>query len=228
MNPPFEILLPRDELPRRRVLFAIQLVDAVTLATVSQGVKVTAEGLNGKPIVNASGLFVWLQEEIGRLRKVTIRPGTLPYEDVERGAEQLTLPPNPRPLTIIELPPRVDYAFSPGVTGLRGTLIEERANPPTPVGNVEVRLRWLDENGAWHDAPTKSQTNKQGDLVSLLRLAPTDEPGLDANGAVTVRLKVIRDGGSERTSAAFKLPQGRVTDRSILPSLLFAWDELQP
>lgn len=227
MSRPFEIKLPLEDAYSRRSLFAIELLDAVTLERVSQGVKVTADGLQNKPIVNAGGIFVWLQEDITPLQKVTIDPGVLPYEKLERQPGDLTLPPNARPLTIIELPPRIDYAFAPGVTGLRGTLIEEKVVPPVPVENVEVGLRWLDDDGVtWQDAPTISHTNSKGDFVSILRFAPTDKPNLD-NGSVTVRLRVRRN-GNERSSADFKLLQGRVTDPSTLDPLTFAWDELQP
>ena len=227
MSRPFEVKLPLEDAFRRQSLFAIELLDGVTLERVSQGVKVTAEGLQGKPVVNGSGVFVWLQEDIAPLSKVTIDPGTLPFEKVELEPSDLTLPPNPRPLTTIELSPRVDYAFAPGVTGLRGTLIEEQVVPPVPVQNAEVSLRWLDDDDVtWHDAPTISHTNSRGDFVSIVRFAPAEKPNLD-NGSVTVRLRVRRN-GNERSSADFKLLQGRVTDPSTLNPLTFAWDELQP
>lgn len=227
MSRPFEIKLPVEDAYRRRSLFAIELLDGVTLERVSQGVKVTATGLQNKPIVNYGGVFVWMQEDITPLEKVTIDPGTLPFEKIELVPGDLTLPPDPRPLTTIELPPRVDYAFAPGVTGLRGTLIEERVVPPVPVLNAEMRLRWLeDDDVTWHDAPTISHTNSRGDFVSILRFAPTEKPKLD-NGSVTVRL-LVRRNGNERSSADFKLLQGRVTDPSTLDPLTFAWDELQP
>jgi len=227
MSRPFEIKLPLEDAYRRRSLFAIELLDAVTLERVSQGIKVTAEGLQNKPVVNHGGVFVWMQEDIAPLQKVTIDPGVLPYEKIERVPADLTLPPDPRPLTTIELPPRVDYAFAAGVTGLRGTLIEDNVVPPVPVQNAAVRLSWLDDDDVtWRDAPTISHTNSKGDFVSILRFAPTEKPNLD-NGAVTVRLRVRRN-GNERSSADFKLLQGRVTDPSTLDPLTFAWDELQP
>ena len=227
MSRPFEIKLPLENAYQRRSLFAIELLDAVTLERVSQGVKVVAEGLQGKPVVNHGGVFVWMQEDITPLQRVTIDPGTLPYEKLEREPADLTLPPDPRPLTTIELSPRIDYLFAPGVTGLRGTLIEEQVVPPVPVENAEVRLRWLDDDDVtWRDAPTISHTNAKGDFVSILRFAPTERPKLD-NGSVTVRLRVRRN-GNERSSADFKLLQGRVTDPSTLDPLTFAWDELQP
>ncbi|HET9527946.1 MAG TPA: hypothetical protein VFO99_17355 [Pyrinomonadaceae bacterium] len=227
MSRPFEIKLPLEEAYSRRSLFGIELLDAVTMSRVSQGVKVTAEGLQGRPIVNGSGVFVWLDEDVVPLQKVLIDPGTLPYEKIELDPSDLTLPPDPRPLTTVELSPRVDYPFAPGVTGLRGTLIEERVVPPVPVRNAEISLRWLDDDDVtWRDAPTISHTNSTGDFVSILRLTPAEDPNLD-NGFVTVRLRVRRN-GAERSSGDFKLLQGRVTDPSTLDPLTFAWDELQP
>jgi hypothetical protein len=226
-----------EEAYQRRTLFAIELLDSVTLSRVTglatkrselkpgQGV-IVADGLQGAPIVNASGFFVWLQEDISRLRKVLIDPGALPYEVVELEPPQLNLPPNPRPLTTIELAPRVDYSFAAGITGLRGRLIEERVTPARPVAKAEVRLQWLDEDDFWRDAPIRSHTNFDGDFASILRLAPTDAPKLDGNRFVTTRLRVSRDGGVERSSDSLKLLQGRVTDPSALDPLTFAWDDL--
>src|ERR1700741_1074820 len=150
MTRTFAVKLPPEEGYRRLAMFALELVDAVTLSRVSNGVKVTADGLRGKPTINASGLFVWLQE-VGNLQKISIEPGQLPYEDVEIAAADLQ-----NPFMTIELQPRADYAFSAGITGLRGTLIEQQVvapQIPVPVPNAEVHLRWLDDNGIWQDAP---------------------------------------------------------------------------
>ena len=142
MNQPFAVQLPLEHAYSRNVLFAIELLDAVTLSRVSRGVKVVADGLLGKPIVNSSGLFVWLDEDIKNLRKVSIDPEHLPYEGLEWERAKLNLPPIKPALTTIELQPKVGYSFASGVTGLRGALIEERVNPPqpsTPVRNAAVR-----------------------------------------------------------------------------------------
>lgn len=228
MSQRFDVRLPLEDAYRRRVLFGIELLDAVTLSPVNQGVKVVAGGLLGKPIVNTGGLFVWLQEEIQNLRTVSIDPGTLPYEALELEPSQLNLPPIKPALTTIELQPRVDYSFGPGTTGLRGTLIETRVDPPKPLASAAVYLQWLDDENNWHNAPTTSHTDqKRGDFVSILRLAPTEVPLLD-KGEVTVRLRASRNGSVERGSNNFKLPQGRITDPSTLNPMTFAWDELQP
>lgn len=225
MSQRFDVRLPLEESYRRRVLFAIELLDAVTLFRISQGVKVVANGLQGKPIVNASGMSVWLEEDFSKLRKISIDPGNLSYEPRELQPAEIKLPPA---VTTIELQPRVGYTFAPGITGFRGTLIEARVNPPKPVANAAVRLQWLDDENNWRNAPTTSHTDqKHGDFVSILRLAATEVPHLD-KGEVTVRLRASRDGGAERGSNDFKLPQGRITDPSTLNSLTFAWDELQP
>lgn len=222
-----DLKLPIEVAYRRRVLFAIELVDAVTLERVSQGINVTARGLRGKPILNSGGLFVWLEEDFGQLQQIVIDPGARPYERVEVAAAQVQ-----RPLTTIELPPRADYPFTAGVTGLRGTLVESQVVPPhlpEPVRGAAVSLLWQDVDSEWHDAVSVSHTDlSSGDFVSILRLAPDELPDLDQNGNVTVRLRVSRDDGNERTSTEFQLRQGRVTDPTTLNPLTFAWDEFLP
>lgn len=221
-----QFIAPPTQAHLRRVLFAIELLDAVTLARVSQGVEVVAEGLHGKPRVSAGGIFVWLEEDFGRLRKVTIEPGLLPYQRVELTPAEV----QQNGLKTVELAPRVDFVFVPGITGIRGTLIENRVFPE-PVRDAEIHLRWLDVNGAWRDAPTISRTDtKGGDFAVVLRLAPSDVPLLDVDGVLTTRLRVRRD-GRERESSDLKLPPGRVADPSTFPqapnTLVFAWDELK-
>jgi hypothetical protein len=207
----------------REVLLALEVLDAVTMTRVSDGLTVVADGLLGKPIVNSSGYFVWLKENLAGLQKITINPGTQPYEPYELSRLDVKFP-----LTIIELQPRADYEFASGLTGLRGTLIERRVIPLQPVTDAQIKLLWLDDNGQWQNAPNATHTNaKTGDFVSILRLAPKQIPEIDVNGAVTVRLQVGRSGAT-RSSNDLKLLQGRITDPTTLNPLTFAWDELQP
>jgi hypothetical protein len=238
MSRPFDVRLPLEQAYLRRSLFAIELLDAVTMERVSEGVTVVAEGLHGKPRVNAGGLFVWTarglstgepDEPLPTIGRVRIEPGTRPYETVELEPADLALPPAPLPLTTVELPPRLDYAFAPGITGARGTLVESRVTSPVPVPNAEVRLRWLDDDGVtWRDAPTISHTTAGGDFVSVLRFRPTDVPRLGAANELTVRLWVRRDATSVRRSADLLLPQARISDRANVSALTVAWDELVP
>jgi hypothetical protein len=232
MSRPFEITVPLELAYRRRGLFALELLDPITLDRVNTGVLVEADGLRGTPSVNSSGLFFWLDEDITRLKTISVNPQRLPYDSLVLTPAQLNLSPTSTRVTTIELPPRVDYPLSAGITAGRGTLIETRVTAPqvpTPVPDADVHLRWLDEDGVtWRDAPTLSRTNTRGDFVAVLRLSSTDAPHLDANTALTVRLGARREGVAERESADFKLPQGRVADASTLSALIFAWDELQP
>jgi hypothetical protein len=225
-----EVREPPEQAFVRNVLFAIELLDSVTLERVSEGVTVVADGLQGKPIVNASGLFVWRREDLAQLRKITIDPGVLPYETVELVPAQVKEPPL---TTTVELPPRVDYAFAAGITGLRGVLIEQRVPSPQPIRGAEVQLRWLDDNSVWRDAPAVSHTNaKGGDFAAALRFAPSDIPWIDGDGNVTVRLRARRGAANERESSDLKLPQGRIADPATFTddpkNLIFAWDELHP
>jgi len=217
--------LPLELAFSREVLFAVEVLDAVTMERVSRGITVTAEGLLGKPILNSGDMFVWRQEDFTRLQRLVVDPGVRPFERVELDASEVE-----RPHTRIELPPRIDYPFNTGTTGLRARLIESPVSDPAdsqPIADASVRLRWVDEDGDWHDAPTRTRTHATtGDFVSILRLAPGDEPLLDAKGAMSVRLRFSRDGYIDRTSSEFKLQQGRITNPTKEKPLTFVWDEM--
>jgi len=214
------IRMPLEVAYQRKVLLAVELLDAVTLARVTQGAEVEARGLKGAPIVNTSGLFVWLNEDTGDFRGLAIDPGRLPYEPVTLEAVDVRFP-----LTVVELSPRADYLFDFGFTALRGRLVVQRV-PPEPARDGIVNLDWLDVNGAWARSNALSKTSAMGDFAVALRLGPADEPKL-TNGLLTLRLRARRSGG-ERISAAFDVPPGRVTEPSILDPRIFAWDELNP
>jgi hypothetical protein len=68
MSRNFDVHLPLERAYSREAMLAVELLDAVTLERVTQGVEVTATGLTGKPIVNYGGLFVWLKEDTTRFR----------------------------------------------------------------------------------------------------------------------------------------------------------------
>jgi hypothetical protein len=213
---------------RRTGLFAVELLDPLTLERVTDGVKVVAEGLAGTPVVNAGGLFVWLNEDVTALTKLSIDPRLQPYDAVDLAPGDLALPPSPSPVTTIELSPRVDYPLPTGATAARGTVVEDLVVPATPVNGALVNLRWLDDDGVtWHDARPISKTNARGDFVVILRLSAADLPQLDSAGRLSARLHISR-GSNERQSLDFKLPQGRVADPSTLNALTVAWNDLQP
>ena len=210
----------------RRVSLVLELIDAVTLQRVYQGVSVIAEGLRRKPIRNASGLFVWLGEDIAQLRSISIDTGVLPFEGVVLSPANVQ-----QPLTTIELPPRLDYPFTTGVTGLRGTLIETSVVSPErkePVIGAKINLSWLNEDNEWENSAIKSHTDSGGDFVSIVRFAPSQKPMLDSTGAISVRLQVSREGWNVRHSNVLKIVQGRIANPTALEPLIFVWNELLP
>jgi len=227
MTRTFELQAPPERAYRRKGLFALELLDPVTLERVSDGIKVTGDGLKGVPRVNSGGLFVWLDEDASALKGVAIDPKQS-FDAMQLTPADLTLPPSPSPVTTIEMLPRVDYPLPPGITAARGTLNEDAGSPATAVPGALINLRWLDDDGVtWHEGRPVSRTNAAGDFLAILRLSPADLPHLDPAGRLTVRVHVTR-GSDQRQSLDLKFPQGRVADPSTLSGLIAAWNDLQP
>jgi hypothetical protein len=236
MSRPFAIYPPETGY-QRNVLFAVEVLDGVTLQRLrlSDGVTVTASGLTHGPQTNSSGLFVWLKEDPSALQSISVDPGVLPFETMQLPAAQVQMR-----FQSIELAPTCNYPFATGMTGLCGSLIEQRVTAPDiaqPVTDASVRLLWLADDGVtWNNAPTVSHPNAHGDFAAMLRFTPTDVPNQDANGYLTVRLRAARAStGTELGTGNFSLQQGRVADALTYlkaggapPALVFAWNELQP
>jgi len=216
MARPFEVRLPLEQAYVREVMFALELLDAVTLERVVGGVKVDAVGLTGSPILNHGGLLVWLKEPTANLQKVVIEPQTRPFERTEIPVAQLQFP-----LHTVELKPLSNYPFSPGVTAIRGSLYDTRValgQAPVPITGATVRLEWMDGSNNFQPGTANAVTNDAGDFVSILRFAPKEDP-LVTNEKLSIRLFARKAGGLEK-SQDLMLLQGRVTDGT------FAWDEL--
>lgn len=205
----------------RKMLFAAEIIDAVTLVPVTKDIRVTATGLKNSPIINYGGSFVWLEDGGRQPLDVVVDASDTQYESIT-----VTAPVLPARSVRIELAPRCGYAFPPGVTALRGTLLESLFGTPAPVVGAELWLQWIDDNASgtnWVDAPTHSHSGDSGDFAALLRLSPAQVPRADAGGGVIARLSVRR-AGATRTSTQFSLGLSRIT--SGLPP--FAWSELVP
>jgi hypothetical protein len=218
MARPFDVGLPLEQAHLREAMFALELLDPVTLERVSHGVKVTAVGLAGTPIVNFGGLFVWLRQSTINFEKLTIEPGTRPFERMEIPAAQVA-----QPLHRVELKPLANYPFTPGITAIRGALYETTVPlgaTPAPIPGATIRLAWLHEdNVTWIASPATAVTNDKGVFTSILRLAPEDVTAQDAEGKISIRLFVMRAAGGEKQHE-FQLPHGRVVDAT------YAWDQL--
>jgi hypothetical protein len=212
----FEVRLPLEQAYTREVMFALELLDAVTLERVVGGVKVEAIGLTGGPILNHGGLLVWLKEPAANFQKVVIDPLSRPFERTEIPAAQLQVP-----LHSVELKPLSNYPFAPGVTAIRGSLYETRVplgQAPVPIPGATIRLEWLDGSNNYQPGTANAVTNEAGDFVSILRFAPSEDPAV-TNQLLSIRLFAKGAGGAEK-SQDLQLLQGRVTDGT------YAWDEL--
>jgi hypothetical protein len=208
----------------RNVLFAVELLDAVTLERVNQGITVDAQGLRRKPVSNSGGLFVWIkqtpQEDTTALRFLAIDTGELPFQSITLDSSQVQAPR----LTTITLAPRVSYPFQAGLTGVRAALIESNFGARRPVLDASVRLQWIDQGSNWVDSPPVSNSGvDKGDFVAILRLLPSDRPDVNTDGAIPARLQADRPTAITRYSPPFNLTPGRLSD-----PVRFAWDELQP
>jgi hypothetical protein len=217
----------------RQSRLAVEVLDAVTLERVSQGLSVTAEGIDGQPIVSASGWFVWLLPRTGMPvpTRVMVDPGRLPYRPVESAVP----PVNPNEVAVVSLTlaPSRNYSFSAGVAGVRATLVNDRlANPVQPLVGVDVWLEWIDDNQpgtVWVAAPTVVKTDDAGDFAAIVRLAPDQLPRLDANGQLRVRLAAIH--GPTQYSPELSIPPGRIVD-PVDPAAptgpFFQWTQFTP
>lgn len=211
----------------RSVLLAVELLDAVTLAPVWRGVRVSAPPLSAAPIVNASGRFVWLLAGAQRPARVVVDPGALPYE-----REQIDAPALPDPLPAqaprlarVWLRPRRGYSFPDGVTVLRGRLEHSAGAPQRPLANAEVWIEWLDAgDGKWHDQRARMHTRSRddGEFAAFLRMAPGRLP-VDKNGLMRLRLGFRSADGEQRHSKSMKLRDG--AQAAGFPR--YAWDDLK-
>jgi hypothetical protein len=217
----------------REAVFGVELLDALTLERVSRGVEVTAVGLTGQPRRNSVGVFVWLKEDLARLTKLVVTPSGVPFERVEIPAAQIRLP-----LHQVLLNPLASYPFAPGNTAVRGRLVERNDQPPAatriPIPRATVTLEWADNQNRWRPWIAPAVTSVAGDFVAAVRFAPLalptspptnpplkpDDPKLDADGNLSVRLTAKRTNGMQK-SRTFLLRQGRVADET------YAWNDLQ-
>ena len=238
MDRSFPIYAPEELL--RKVLFAVELIDPVTQALVSQGVKVIAEGLTSKPIVNRSGRFVWLKEGEARPTSIIVEPGTRPYEAVTASAPQLPddldKATEAQRLVRIYLKPTRAYEFIEGITAVRGTLLKTTGGTVAPIAKAEVQLKWFDDNSQrWIQAPNSTTTDKDGEFAVFVRLLPKPPAQPDiVDGFLRIHLRVTRNGETRKTPEDFgflgqdREPKGRIPEGQVLRRhVTLAWDELQ-
>jgi hypothetical protein len=226
------LYLPDAEVAyERHVLFAVELLDPVSLAVISRGVTVTAPPLVRRPVLSFGGRLVWLREGGRWPEKIIVEPDGLPYERAEQIAPPLPADPE-RPLddellARVVLRPSRSYPFPDGVTVLRGHLNESAAVPPQRVTDAEVWLQWFDSdsgaNGDWSGdaASTFSRIRDNGEFAAFLRLAPSAKPQLDSAGRMKVRLRARRPSQQPLSGPVLWVPQGR----AVSTFQVLAWNK---
>jgi hypothetical protein len=214
-----DVQLPLERAYTRYTMLAVELLDAVSLERVTEGVEVVAKGLPGKPIRNVGGMHVWLKQDVTRFEKLVVTPRARPYRGAEVAAANVQFP-----LHVIELMPLSSYPFAAGTNAIRGRLIETAPppnTPPTAVTNAVIRLEWLHDDGVtWRQTPQRSLTDEKGEFAAFLRLASTDVPLIDGAGNLSIRLFASRAGTELHVQRAH--PQGRVADAVL------RWDQMVP
>lgn len=218
----FDVYEPLERAWTRKALLAVEVLDAVTLQRMSQGIRVKAKGVRSAPVVNHGGLFVWRGDNLAGFAGVIVDPGVLPFAGADLAQADVTLP-----LHTVALQPLANYAFASGTTAIRGSLIETVPPPgiaPTPIPNAAIRLEWLDDDGTtWHPSPQRFITDIRGEFAAFIPFVPADLPQLSASGNLTLKLIANRAPPSRpanEKSIQFAHPQGRVTNA------IHAWDQL--
>lgn len=218
----FEVYEPLERAWTRKATLAVEVLDAVTLQRMSNGITVRAKGLRATPIVNHGGLFVWRGDNLTGFAGVVVDPGVLPFASADLAQADVTLP-----LHTVSLQPLASYAFAPGTTAIRGSLIETvppLGVAPTPIRNAAIRLEWLDDDGTtWHQPPQRFITDDRGEFAAFIPFVPADLPQLDAGGTLSLKLIANRAPPGQpanEKSIQFAHPQGRVTNA------IHAWDQL--
>lgn len=225
-------LQKEPDLLRRRVLFAVGLVDPLTGEFVSSGMRVSVDGLLRQPIVNRTGYFVWLVEGDARPSEVRVVPDGAPYESetVPVGTlpppppEDPSLPPPPEdpPTNPDDVPkrhlhiflrPTAAYPFPDGAIIVRGKLRETDAPDAPVVTDARIGLDWnaeppptttlAAEVAHWISSPAAAATSEHGEFTVALALPPGAKPAHKTTFGL--RLRCEHDG------------ELRVGDEIVLP-----------
>ena len=172
-----------------RVTLAIGAVDAVSGALVRDGVSARIAGLMDQPLVNASGMLVFINLPVQPQYAVEVDARRAGFPFVERfdftppGADDPD--PEARRRSVL-LAPGPDYPFAPGTTLIRGVVTRGSA----PVENAAIAAA-----PASGGAGFGSRSTANGAFALALRLPPFGTHEAEAPVPVTIDLG---EGGDTR------------------------------
>jgi hypothetical protein len=227
---------------RRRVLFAVGLVDPLTGQFISSGIKVSVDGLVRPPIVNRTGYFVWLVEGDARPSKVTVTPDGAPYEHETVAVGTLPPPPPEDPSLPINpddapnrrlhiyLRPTGAYPFPDGAIIVRGKLRETAAPNAPVVTDARIGLDWKSDTADWIPSPAAAATSEHGEFAAALALAPGAKLEKPDNKTIGLRVRCERAGVVRATEEIVLPPPDdtvTVQRNTIFIGKPIAWNELE-
>ncbi|MER9247627.1 hypothetical protein [Mesorhizobium sp. M0590] len=206
--------LEKNASPTRRALFAIEVIDSVSGSTLYDRIKVEPldandKVINGPPVINHSGKFVWLEPRNDWPARVRVRPDDRPnpppFEDAVIDTPQPADDPIParKRLFTALLRPTAAYPFGEGTTAVRGALKDGMARDANPIRDAIVQLAWQYDDVNWKPAapaagheplPGEARTDGFGQFATFIRLPADDAKVAVRNGLLTVRLQVTRAG----------------------------------
>lgn len=131
----------------RKVLFAVRLVDPVTGETVSVGARpVPHDGagrkIDARPIVNASGIFVWTDgRDVVWPARIKVESTTGRWTGFWQDVSPPVAAPKPHErLITLSLRPSAVFVPEAGVTALRGRLYDQSGPAGVAMPGALVRL----------------------------------------------------------------------------------------
>jgi hypothetical protein len=173
-----------------RVTLAIGAVDSVTGTLVRDGVSARVAGLMDRPIVNASGILVFINLPAQAQYDVEVDARRAGFPFVERFAFTPPAPGNKDPAARrrdVLLAPGPDYRFAPGTTLVRGVVTRGSA----PVADASISAA-----PAAGGASFAARSIANGAFALALRLPPFATHEVEA--PVPIRI-VVKEGVHERS-----------------------------
>ncbi len=208
--------------PTRRVLFAIEVIDSVSGATLCDRIKVepldtSGRVINGRPLLNQSGKFVWIEPNNAWPAKVRVRPDDKPNPPpFEEASIDTPLPPDrsipakERLFTVVLRPADGRLSVRRGkcrgsrhalggngrqCPGGRRALVQFAWSLDEKPSNPELPATWHPELPAKFREPTPGEalTDRNGQFAVFVRLMASESGAVGPDGLLKVRLQMIRN-----------------------------------
>lgn len=222
--------------------FAVQFIDPVTFDVVSQGIVVSATGIEGDPIQGGSGRFIWMGPAPVVPATITVSATagngfsswTYSAADIAAG---ISPAPSEWGLCRLFLRTAASYTFPSGVTVVCGRLrlVPDVLNqPPQVLAGAQVWLQWQDasKNPATAQLGLRSMGGPNGDFAAslLFPLKSTKSyPQTAANGDLVLTLYVARPGpaaGWTQAHTAAGVISGARVGQLVTLAAPIAWSTL--